>query len=102
MAKVRYQLNGRDVTEEEFLQDAPGAALGEEVLTQPTKGYPFLNDAIGYHPKQVAEARKFLKSRGVPTDIREDGKVEIRDRGHYRDVLKAVGHHSRESFNGRC
>lgn len=51
------------------------------------------SDALAVHPKQVEEAVKFCKDRGVPTEYTPGGRPVIRSIQHQREHAKIRGFH---------
>ncbi len=61
---------------------------------------PKLSDALACHPKHAQKMRDELKKRGVPTDIRNDGRPVITSRAHQKAICKALGVHNRDGSYG--
>lgn len=54
--------------------------------------------ASGVHPSQRKELEKFLKDRGVPTQVDADGNPVYTSAAHRRKALKARGMHDNASY----
>lgn len=65
-----------------------------------TEGWPIHSDAAGCHPDQIPEMQAHLASRGVKADYTPDGRVILENRGHRRQVLRALGLHDRDGGYG--
>ena len=66
-----------------------------------TKGratYNYASDAMAVHPDQIQEAMEYGSKHGVKTDYTKDGQPIIRDRGHFKQHMKAHGFHERNAF----
>ena len=61
-------------------------------------GWPIECVASGVAPDQAGELRKYLASRGVPTEVTSDGNPVYRDAAHRRKALKARGIRDRASY----
>lgn len=60
--------------------------------------YPIACEAMAVHPSQIAEARDWDRSNGVPTEYRGDGTPIMRDPGHYKRYRRLHGVHFRNGF----
>lgn len=60
----------------------------ENVGTPPTKGWPIECLGSGVNAAQRQELGDFLKKKGVPTEISEDGNPIYRDANHRKKALK--------------
>lgn len=89
---IRYLINKREVTEEEFRKNGRGIVQGCPAATPSTDGWPLESDAAGVHPDQVNEAMVHAVSQGVPTEFNpKTGNPIFRSRRHRNDFLKAHG-----------
>ncbi len=80
------------------------AATGEVVEVERTvhqwlPQYPLPLQSLAIHPEQIAEAREYDRSRGVPTDYRADGAPLMRDARHYYEYRKAHGVHFKNGYS---
>ena len=98
----RYYVDGQEVAKEEFWQRFPsrlgegGASHGAGLI-----GWkPIHSDALGYHPKQIAEATEHLKKLGVPTEIDKKGRPVLTCRDHRRRLMKALHVHDNHGGYG--
>ena len=94
-----YMLDGKPVTEAAFFKRYPPKAAGVTKV-KTNRAWPILSDAAGVHPKQAKELSDFLKSKGVPTEVRSDGRPVLTDRAHRKAFLKARGFHDRNAGYG--
>lgn len=62
--------------------------------------WPRTSEAMGCHPSQVAEYRQRASSLGVPTEIKNDGTVVLRDRAHEKKFMKAFGFYHQNAGYG--
>lgn len=92
-----YTIDGKEVTEAEFLAIWPDKDI-VGIMTTPPGNYPHESLGVGVHPRQVVAAMEHAKKVGVPTDFTADGKAIMRDRGHRRDYLKAMGAHDNNAY----
>jgi len=95
-----FYLDGRRVSKRKF-----DAAFPEKELAAAPGGHapgcwPMESMALGVHRDQIAEARAFSESRGVPLNFTPDGKAILTDRGHRRDVLRTLGMHDNDGGYG--
>ena len=58
------------------------------------------SEGLGVHPKQVKEAERLAKERGVPTHYDEMARPVFTSRKHRRDFLKAFHFHDRDGGYG--
>jgi len=62
-------------------------------------GWPRLSDAMGVHPDQIQETRKFLSDAGVQdTKFHPDGRCQLENPRHERAVMKARGFYHRNDY----
>jgi hypothetical protein len=114
MKKHKLILNGMEVTEEEFHRDGKIGGPGIPMITRTcTPSRPWITDALGVLPNQVAEERIRLaerQQRGHLTAVRilDNGAVECTDPGDagrmgwikHRSAVDADGGY-RETYNSR-
>lgn len=97
-----YFIDGTEVSKEAFEVDFPpqpiASALGDG--SRAPEFVPIHSEALGYHPRQRAEATKYLAGLGVPTEIDSMGRPVLRDRQHRRRLLKALGKVDFSSYSG--
>jgi len=61
----------------------------------------FYSEALAVHPKQIPEARDFLKARGVQdTQFDSWGRPKLVSRKHRKDVCRAFGVHDLDGGYG--
>ncbi len=101
----RFEIEGQEVTEEEFYAATP--ARGVEMLSEgkPPRGHtagawPMLSDALAVHPNQIDAARARNRHHGVLVDYAPDGRAILPDRGARRDLMKLEGCHDNEGGYG--
>ncbi len=93
---AKYLINGKEVTQEEFLRDNKLDELlsGEPVQTllgQSSKGWPRVSDSLAVHPRQAKEAFEQARALGVPTEFNRKGQPIITDPGHQKKLARALG-----------
>jgi len=59
--------------------------------------WPMVSDMAGVAPSQVGELRQTLKTKGLNTEVREDGSVVWRSRGERKAYCEAVGLYDRNA-----
>lgn len=94
----KYFIDGEEVSKRFFDLHFPDRPISYTALSRPMK--PKLSDALAYHPRQVAEARAYLKKCGVPTEIVPDGRPIIRSRAHQKALLKLQGYRNNDGGYG--
>lgn len=110
-----YIIDGKVVSEKDFnrLMDevrygagrpergtfAEGVA-GKADKKRRKRGYPIKSIALECHPDSIAGEQAKLAKRGVQVDYTPQGQPILRDAGHRKAVLKALGLHDRNSFTG--
>jgi hypothetical protein len=98
-----YFIDGTEVSKAEFEVEFPPqpiiSALGDG--SRAPEFVPIHSEALGYHPRQIPEAREHFKKLGIgDTHIDAMGRPLLRDRQHRRRVLKALGKVDFSSFTG--
>lgn len=92
---MKYVLNGREVSREEWLRNAKGIdevlASGVTGLGQSSAGWPMRSVSCGVHPSQREQAIEDARRRGVPTDFDERGRAIFTDPGHRKRYARAIG-----------
>lgn len=96
---AHYEIDGREVSEEEFRRRLPPAPDGEGPSSLSSTP-PHLSEGLSVHPDQVQEAIEDAKRKGVPTEFRPDGRPVMRSRAHQKAYLKAYGFHNRDGGFG--
>lgn len=88
-----FFLDGKEVTEAEFLDAFPDKSLAGGGPSTPYPGnWPMkgvLNLAV--HEKQVEQARARVKRHGISVEYNADGSLTIPDTGNYRKLCKLEG-----------
>jgi hypothetical protein len=97
--KKTYWIDGEQVTKEAFDQAFPYSPEGSGNFGL-SNVRPKLSDALGVHPRQVAEAIADSIKKGVPTEFAPDGRAIIRSRAHQKAYLKAYGFYNRDGGYG--
>jgi hypothetical protein len=99
---VKYLVNGREVSREEFTAGSKlGEVLAGNVPSSPhAAGWPILSDALGVHPSQIAEAMAANRKAGVPTEYTKDGRAVVTDPGHRKRLARSLGIHDRNGGYG--
>lgn len=101
--KECYFLDGKEVTKKVFNREMDKArpkVKGRFINKRLKRGYPYESMAIACHPDDVKKAEAFAVKLGVPTEYKSNGSAVVRDAGHRRKLLKAMGLRDRNSYNG--
>ena len=99
MSDIIYRINGRVVTQEEFMKGAKGLLDGAPYVS-PSSCWPMTSWAAGVHPAQVDEVRRQSVDLGVPTDFTPDGDAIFTSRRHRKKYCEAVGLFDRNAGDG--
>jgi hypothetical protein len=94
MSKVKYVMNGRSVSSEEFLSGAQDDWLeNRTVLPNTYRAHdPLISDGIGCLKAQVPEMRAVIKHHNIKgVVVRDSGQLEITSRQGRRELLKVRG-----------
>lgn len=89
-----YQLNGREVSREEFLATAPGDWLEAAPMTANTYRAhdPLISEGLGCMRSQVPEMREVIRRHNIKgVSVRDSGQLEITSRRGRRELLKVRG-----------
>jgi hypothetical protein len=91
---VKYVVNGKEMTREEFLQTRKRDWLAGPFMTAHTyrDHDPLLSDGIGVMKSQVPEMRQAIRKHGIKgVTVRDSGKLEITSRQGRKELLKMRG-----------
>lgn len=105
--KIKYRINGQEVTKEEF-EDAPSSGVeygemtgaleltaGTQGTTQPSSrrspGWPFFSIGAEVHPEQREEAMAEARGRGCPTYYNKQGQPEMQSLKHQKKFNDTIG-----------
>ncbi len=89
---IRYRLNGRDVSAEEFRAASAGIDFGAECLVgQSPAGWPKTSESLAVHPRQAAAAMEEARRLGVPTDYDRLGRPVLTSPGHLKELARKLG-----------
>lgn len=101
---IRYYLDDREVTEEQFrsetpdrLQDALDA--GETACGQATTTWPQESEALSVLPKQVEAANARNKKHGIAVHYKADGTAVVTSANAKRQLMRLEGFHDKRAFN---
>ena len=89
MATV-FRLNGRVVTEREFLADVKGIAFEAPPRRSGCRTWPQACEALAVHPDQIAEAHANAGAQGVPTQYAKDGSPIFTGPKHRREYCERI------------
>ena len=62
--------------------------------------HPIHSEAMGVHPEQIPEARRFCEMAGVKTDFDRTGRPIFRSRKHRKRYARAWNFHDRDGGDG--
>ena len=62
--------------------------------------WPMESDAAGVHPAQAKEYADYLRSKGVPTEVKPNGNPVFTSRDHRKRVCAATGQYDRNAGYG--
>ena len=91
---VRYRLNGKEVSREEFFaskKGMDGILRDKSVACFQSTGWPKKSWALGVHPSQIKEAMEECAKAGVPTNFAPDGDALLESRGHRKKYCETFG-----------
>jgi hypothetical protein len=91
---MKYVVNGKEVTREEFSQQVAKDWLSGPFMTAHTyrDHDPLLSDGIGVMKSQVPEMRQAIRKHGIKgVTVRDSGKLEITSRQGRKELLKMRG-----------
>ena len=104
---VRYYLDGREVSREQYDAASPKGRLrelfaaGRAAKSQTTTCWPMRSDALACHPKQAAAITERNKRHGVTgVHYEKDGTCVIADRGARKALLALEGLHDNHGGYG--
>lgn len=95
----RYLLDGKPVSQRAFQRAFPDKQPGSGGPFVP-HGWPMVSQNLGCNPKQIKDMRKFLASRGVPTEFTKEGDCIITSRAHRKAICEARGFFDRNGGYG--
>lgn len=90
-SELVYTIDGAEVAREVYEACTPDKEIGEPLAAQTTGCWPMASEAVAVHPKQVEEAHRVAREKGVPTEYDKVGRPVFTDRGHRKAYLKAFG-----------
>lgn len=91
---IRYYINGKEVTKEEFGVKGNDDWLAVPPMTASTYRAhdPLLSDGIGCMKSQVKEMRRAIKHRNIQgVTVKDNGQLEITSRRGRKEVLAMRG-----------
>jgi hypothetical protein len=102
----KWYIDGKEVAASLYEAKMQEAIDGLPKIAEGVKGTsltgwtPYYSEALAYHPKQIAQARDFLASRGVPTEIDAKGRPRMDSREHRKQIMKLNGFHDNDGGYG--
>lgn len=90
MNEIRYKLNGKEVSAEEFSKNSAGIGLGADIPAN-TQGWPYFSSAAKVHPRQIKKAIEDAKRRGVRIEFDDKGRPKFESARHQTEYLKVRG-----------
>lgn len=100
---VKYVVNGKEVTREEFSQKPARDWLAGPFMTAHTyrDHDPLLSDGMGCLKAQVPEMRQVIRKHNIKgVTVRDSGQLEITSRQGRRELLRVRGMHDSDGSYG--
>ena len=100
---MKYVVNGKEVTREEFLRKPKKDWLSGPFMTAHTyrDHDPLLSDGMGVMKSQVKEMREAIRRRNIKgVTVRDSGQLEITSRQGRKEVLRMRGFVDNEAGYG--
>lgn len=100
-APARYELDGKEVSQEEYESANPSVGIDEEGSVPCTGNWktPVLSDALAVHPDQIPEVMERNKRHGVYVEYEKQfGRPILKDSGAKRALMRIEGLHDRNTF----
>lgn len=100
---MKYVVNGKEVTREEFLRKPKKDWLAGPFMTAHTyrDHDPLLSDGMGVMKSQVKEMREAIRRRNIKgVTVRDSGQLEITSRQGRKEVLRMRGFVDNEAGYG--
>lgn len=91
---MKYTLNGKQVTREEFLKGANDDFLKAPALASNTYSQhdPLLSEGLGCMKSQVNELRNVIRQHNIQgVQVKESGQLEITSRRGRKELLRVRG-----------
>ena len=91
---MKYSLNGKPVTREEFLKGANNDFLKAPAMAANTySGHdPLISEGLGCMKSQVSELRNTIKQHNIQgVAVKNDGQLEITSRRGRKELLAVRG-----------
>lgn len=101
--KIKYAINGKTVSLEEFLASSKADWLDGPPMTANTytEHDPLISDGIGCMKSQVQEMRDVIARHGIRgVQVRDNGQLVITSRRGRREILRVRGLHDSEGGYG--
>jgi len=89
---IKCILNGKVVTNKEWMANAPGIFFGEPPAVPPPANWPLHSDAMGVNPKQIPEAMANAKKHGVPLEFTSEGEAIFTSARHRKAYCEKFGY----------
>lgn len=97
---MKYVVNGKVVTREEFMRGAKGIQDGPPRCRRPGQ-YPKASWAMGLSDAgQVKEAQEILAKNGVTCDFNKHYEPIFDSLRHQQSYMRALGYHNRNAGYG--
>lgn len=103
---VKYKLNGKVVSRDEFHKDGPikgmiGANSAMVTVATYSESNPLVSTALGCHREMVDEYNGEVKRRGITgVEFLPDGQCKITSRAGRAAWLKSLGRHDNDGGYG--
>ena len=91
---MKYSLNGKEVTREEFLKGANDDFLQAPAMAANTYSAhdPLVSDGLGCMKSQVSDLRQVIRKHNIQgVAVKNDGQLEITSRRGRKELLRVRG-----------
>ena len=90
---MRYMLNGREVSRNEFFAEKKGIKGILKTGRMPCQGtgWPMYSDALGCNANEIEAQTKELHKHGLHADFDKEGRMKLESRGHRKQMCEFFG-----------
>jgi hypothetical protein len=91
---VVYKINGKAVTQKEFVKDSKGAG---QIRRSYGPGSVIVSEGAAVHPKDAQDARDHARKRGFAIDFDHEGRPHFTSHTQQKAYLKTIGMYNKDS-----